>query len=163
MQRYRRLVGERFMSEAALQQKADELLDARSQLAAAQRAVTALTRDLTTARLELAAAELRQGNHQAALDRQMSELEQELTEADARRTVVLTAPAAGTVTTILAEVGQTVVPGTPILSVLPAGAEMEAHLQSVERYYWKTARIATAAAAPARKTSIRRRSGQQQP
>jgi membrane fusion protein len=42
--------------------------------------------------------------------------------------VVITAPADGTVTTILAQVGQSATPGTPLLSILPAGAELEAHL-----------------------------------
>jgi len=58
----------------------------------------------------------------------MSELTQQLTEADSRRAVVLTASADGTVTTILAEVGQTVNPGAPLLSILPQGAALEAEL-----------------------------------
>ena len=40
----------------------------------------------------------------------------------------LTAPADGTVTTVLAERGQTVAPDAPLLSILPAGASLEARL-----------------------------------
>lgn len=128
VKRHETLVAARFVSEATMQQKQDELLEARNQLAATQRNLIALARDLNTARLDLAASELKRANNGAAIERQISELEQQLTEADTQRVVVLTAPADGTVTTILAEVGQAANPGAPLLSILPAGAELEAHL-----------------------------------
>jgi membrane fusion protein len=128
VQRHERLVTSGFVSQATLQQKQEELLDRRSQLVASQRSVVALTRDLDAARLELASSALTKSNNAAAIERQISELEQQLTDVDSRREVVITAPADGTVTTILAQVGQSAAPGTPLLSILPAGAELEAHL-----------------------------------
>lgn len=128
VKRYEGLVASHFMSEASLQQKQEELLDQRSQLANLGRTATGLQRDLDAARAELASSSLRRSNNSAQIGRQLLELEQQLTEADTRRTVVLTAATDGTVTTILAEVGQTVNPGTPLLSVLPAGASLEAEL-----------------------------------
>jgi membrane fusion protein len=122
------LVAAHFVSEAALQQKNDELLDQRGQLANLNRTVAGLTRDIDAARTELATGRLKRANTSAQIDRQMSELTQQLTEADSRRAVVLTASADGTVTTILAEVGQTVNPGAPLLSILPEGAALEAEL-----------------------------------
>ncbi|MGH8613461.1 MAG: HlyD family secretion protein [Gammaproteobacteria bacterium] len=128
VKRHEALGAARFVSEATVQQKQDELLDARNQLAATQRNLTALARDLNTARLDLAASELKRANNGAVIERQISELEQQLTETDTQRVVALTAPADGTVTTILAGVGQAANPGAPLLSILPAGAELEAHL-----------------------------------
>ena len=122
------LVAAHFLSEAALQQKTDELLDQRGQLASLNRTIAGLTRDIDAARTELATGRLKRANTAAQIDRQMSELTQQLTEADSRRAVVLTAPADGTVTTILAEVGQTVNPGAPLMSILPRGAALEAEL-----------------------------------
>ena len=116
------------MSEAALQQKQDELLDQRGQMANLERNIASLGRDLDAARADLAASSLRRSNTTAQLSRQVSELEQQLTEADARRTVVLTAAADGVVTTLLADVGQAVNPNVPLLSILPAGASLEAQL-----------------------------------
>ena len=107
------LVAAHFVSEAALQQKNDELLDQRGQLANLNRTIAGLTRDIDAARTELATGRLKRANTAAQIDRQMSELTQQLTEADSRRAVVLTASADGTVTTILAEVGQTVSPAAP--------------------------------------------------
>jgi len=128
VKRHEELVAQHFLSEAALQQKHDELLDQRGQLASLNRTVAGLTRDLDAARTELATGRLKRVNTAAQLGRQISELTQQLTEADSRRAVVLTAPADGTVTTILAEAGQTVNPGAPLLSILPRGAELEAEL-----------------------------------
>ncbi len=126
--RHQKLVAERFMSEAALQQKHEELIDQRNQLAQIRRSISGLNRELNAARIELSASRLKQTNNQAVIERQISELEQQLTETDIRRSIVLTAPADGTVTTILAEVGQTVHSNLPLLSVLPAGAELQAQL-----------------------------------
>ena len=123
--RYEQLVISRFVSEASLQQKQDELLDQRNQLAGLERSITGLNRDLAATRTELVTSRLKRDNNAAAIARQVSELEQQITEGDARRTVVLTAPAEGTVTTILAEVSQAVMPNAPLLAILPAGAELE--------------------------------------
>ncbi|MBW8830238.1 MAG: HlyD family efflux transporter periplasmic adaptor subunit [Burkholderiales bacterium] len=128
VKRHEGLVASHFMSEAALQQKQDELLDQRGQLANLNRTVAGLARDLDAARTELASSSLKRANTAAQLGRQMSELDQQLTETDSKRSVVLTAAADGTVTTILAEVGQTVNPAAPLMSILPEGAALEAEL-----------------------------------
>ena len=126
--RQEQLAAQHFVSEAAVQQKQEELIDQRAQSAQLQRTITGLTSDLNAARLELAASGLKRSNNASGIARQISELEQQLTEADARRGVVLTAPADGTVTTILAEVGQAVEPSAPLLFILPAEAELQAQL-----------------------------------
>lgn len=128
LQRHEALVADRFLSEAALSQKQEELIDQRGQLAALLRSLASLDNDLSTARADLASSTLKRSNNGAALQRQISELSQQLTEADNRRGVVLTAPADGTVTTLLTDVGQMAAPGAPLLSILPAGAALEAQL-----------------------------------
>lgn len=128
VQRNLELVAANFLSRAAMQQSEEAVLDQRGQLAAIERSISELQRELAAAEVELAAADLRRANNGAALERQISEIEQQLTELDARREVVLTAPADGTVTTALASVGQTVTPEQPLLSILPAGAALEARL-----------------------------------
>jgi membrane fusion protein len=128
IKRYDGLVGAHFMSEAALQQKQEELLDQRGQLAILERSIAALGRDLDAARSELAASSLKRANTSAQIGRQVSEIDQQLTETDSKRTVALTAVADGVVTTILAEVGQAANPNSPLLSILPAGASLEAQL-----------------------------------
>lgn len=126
--RHEQLLEKRFVSDAVLQQKRDELIDRRNDLARIERSITALTRELSAARVELAASHLEAANNHAAYERQISELQQQITEADARRSAVITAPADGTVTTVLAQVGQTASPNQTLLSILPAGAELRAEL-----------------------------------
>ncbi len=126
--RYEKLLLERFVSDVALQEKQDELISQRNQLAQLKRSITSLNRELSSSRVELSTSGLKRDNNTSAIERQISELEQQLTETDARRSIVLTAPADGTVTTILVELGQTANPNTPLLSILPAGAELQAQL-----------------------------------
>lgn len=128
IQRYQELVAAKFFSELALQQKQDELLDQRNLLASSNRAISGLTRELDGARADLASSALKRANNAALIERQVLELDQQLTEADARRSLVLTASADGTVTTILAEVGQTATPAQPLLSIVPADTGLEAQL-----------------------------------
>lgn len=126
--RYEKLLLERFVSDVALQEKQDELISQRNQLAQLKRSITGLNRELSSTRVELSTSGLKRDNNTSAIERHISELEQQLTETDARRSIVLTAPADGTVTTILVELGQTANPNTPLLSILPAGAELQAQL-----------------------------------
>ncbi|MDE2389886.1 MAG: biotin/lipoyl-binding protein, partial [Betaproteobacteria bacterium] len=86
--RYEKLVAERFVSEAALQEKQEALIDQRNQHAQLKRSITGLNRELSAARVELSASGLKQANNTAAIERQISELEQQLTEADARRSII---------------------------------------------------------------------------
>ncbi|MFT3720819.1 HlyD family secretion protein [Pseudorhodoferax sp.] len=122
------LVSEKFLSEAALQGRQEALIELQAELASLRRSATALAGDLAAARSELAASSLRRANNAAAIERQISELDQQLTEADVRRSVAVTAPVDGTVTTLLVDAGQQAEPGTPLLSILPAGAELQAQL-----------------------------------
>jgi len=128
VERYRDLVASHFMSDASLRQKQDEWLEQQGQLAALQRSIAGLQRDLDAARNEFASGGLRRANTAAQFDRQVSEIAQQRTEADSRRTAVLTATADGTVTTILAQPGQQVTPAAPLLTILPGGAALEAEL-----------------------------------
>lgn len=128
LKRYSELVKAKFVSEATLQLRQDELLDQQSLLAGHVRSLTALARELDEARAALESARMRQPNNLAALEREILELEQELTEGEARREVLVTAPADGTVTSVLTDVGQRVDPDMPLLSILPLGASLEATL-----------------------------------
>lgn len=69
----------------------------------------------------------------AEIDRGIGALEQELAESEARRQVVIPAPQDGTVTAIQAEPGGSVNTATPLLSVVPAGSALQAHLFSPSR------------------------------
>ncbi len=69
----------------------------------------------------------------ANIERNIAEVGQQLAEAEARREIVISAPQAGTVTAIQSEWGGSVNTTVPLLSIIPAGAELEAHLFSPSR------------------------------
>lgn len=69
----------------------------------------------------------------ADIERRIAEVGQQLAEAEARREIVLTAPQSGTVTAIQVERGGSVKTALPLLSIVPDGATLEAHLFSPSR------------------------------
>jgi membrane fusion protein len=69
----------------------------------------------------------------ANLDRDIAQVEQDLAEVEARREIVLTAPEAGTITAVQVERGGRAVPNVPLMSLVPAGSQLEAHLFSPSR------------------------------
>lgn len=77
---------------------------------------------------ELEALPFKHRTQLAEIDRNIDALEQELAEAEARRRIVIPAPQAGTVAAMQAEPGGSARPGVPLLSIIPAGSELEAEL-----------------------------------
>ncbi|MGH6773874.1 HlyD family efflux transporter periplasmic adaptor subunit [Brucella tritici] len=55
-------------------------------------------------------------------------LKEQLAQAEARRAIVIAAPANGTIAAVLTHSGQLVAAGTPLMSILPTGEKMEIHL-----------------------------------
>ncbi|MBC2886321.1 HlyD family efflux transporter periplasmic adaptor subunit [Ochrobactrum sp. CM-21-5] len=62
------------------------------------------------------------------LRQRIATLKEQLAQAEARRAIVVAAPANGTVAAVLAHSGQLVATGTPLISLLPTGEKMEIHL-----------------------------------
>jgi membrane fusion protein len=126
--RYQTLVKQNFVSEAVVQQKQDELLEQHGRLQVLQRAHVTLQRDLAALELEVGSSALKADTKREGIEREISQLDQQLTEYEAKRALVIAAPADGTVTTVLAEEGQNAGTSTPLLSILPAGAQLQAEL-----------------------------------
>ena len=126
--RYRDLAGRKFVAALQAQEKTDTLLDQKFKLQELQHRRIELGSDVDGARSDLALQSTRAENRRSVIQREIAELSQQLTEQESRREILITAPLAGRVTTILAEPGQQVLPGKPLLSILPDGAMLEAHL-----------------------------------
>jgi membrane fusion protein len=77
---------------------------------------------------ELAGLADRQTNERSQIDRQLSEIDQQLSQAEEQRALVVRAPRSGTVTRLAANVGQRVDPATPLATIVPDGATLEAQL-----------------------------------
>jgi membrane fusion protein len=64
----------------------------------------------------------------ALIERNIASAEQELTESEARRRLMITAPESGAATAVVAQVGQVADPSRPLASIMPSGAKLQAHL-----------------------------------
>ena len=143
--RYQTLVTQRFVSEVVMQQKQDELLEQNGRLQVLQRDGVTLQRDLAALKLEVGSSALKADTKREGIEREISQLDQQLTEYEAKRALVIAAPADGTVTTVLAEEGQNAGTSTPLLSILPAGAQLQAELLVPSRSIGFIARSQTVA------------------
>jgi membrane fusion protein len=70
---------------------------------------------------------------EALIARTLAVNSRELGEVEARRSLVIPAPQAGTVTALHAHTGTAVGPAAPLLSIVPRGAVLEAHLYAPSR------------------------------
>jgi len=122
-----------FVSPAQRQQKAQESLEHRTRRHAASRARLALDREIAGLRLSLTEIEARSRAQISALDAQLAGLDQELLDRRAGAEAVVTAPAAGTVAALLVESGQVVGSGAILLTLLPEGSPLQAHLFAPSR------------------------------
>ncbi|AJO78568.1 secretion protein [Pseudomonas sp. MRSN 12121] len=126
--RYEGLMSKGYISVDQLQQRQAELLGQRQTLQGLARERTTLLQQLTERRNELAGLDARHANQQAEFQRQLSAIEENLLESEAKRSVLITAPETGVVTAVLAEIGQSVDNSRPALSIVPVDAPLQAEL-----------------------------------
>lgn len=122
------LAAQGFFSKEAVQQKQADLLDQQTRLQSLERDRITVGRDLAAQQAELSSLPLRQQNVLAQIARSITSAEQELTESEAKRRLVITAPETGTATAVAAEVGQAVDVNRALVSIVPSGARLQAHL-----------------------------------
>lgn len=131
--RMRDLAAQHFISKEQLQQRQADLLDQRARLQSLERDRISVGRDLTSQKNDLAAMPLRHQNVLAQIERDITSLGQELTESEAKRRLEITAPESGLATAVTAEVGQAADGSKPLVSIVPAGAKMQAYLYAPSR------------------------------
>jgi len=122
-----------FISDQQVQTATEARLDNASKLRVLKRNLTQLQRDRLTLEGELRDLPLKFQGQIAAIERNSAAVTQELAEVEARREIVVPAPRSGTVTAIQAETGGGVTPAVPLLSIVPSGGRLEAHLYTPSR------------------------------
>lgn len=132
-ERYRNLMEKGYLSPEETDQKRSELLDQRNLLQALLRDRIGLTMDLAAREQAVAELTLRHQNQLSQLDRELAAVAAELTQNEARRQIVLTAPQAGVVTAATADLGQAVDSRRPLATIVPDGAKLVAELLAPSR------------------------------
>jgi membrane fusion protein len=133
LKRYADLQAADFVSPVQVQDKQADLLDQQQRLADLRRSAAAGARELRTAQSELKDLQIQALRDLESAERAISATEQELTENEARRSIVVRAPTDGVVTAITVEPGQSVAPNQPLASILPKGSVLEAELYAPSR------------------------------
>ncbi len=131
--RYQGLADQDYIPREQLYQKEAELSEQQSRMQQLQREALTGQRELATAVREIEATRMRFANQNSLLQRSISSAQQELTEVEGRRRVVITAPEAGKATLVAGEVGQAVDTTRPLVNVVPQDGKLEARLYAPSR------------------------------
>ena len=129
LERYHGLAGEKkFVSEALVKQKQDEVTDQEIKLQTLRRQRGQVERDLAAARMEEPAIQMRSRAQVEQVSRQISELQEGMAQNESKRETVIRAPMAGVVTNIAVNQGQSIAPDSPLAMVIPKGSGMHVEL-----------------------------------
>lgn len=128
LDRLEALRGDNFVSSAQVQAKHEEVLALQAQLKNLDRQRAALLREAAALEGQRRELPLQTRNRAAELEREAAALAREAADSDAVREIVIRAPTDGTVGAVSAERGQTAPKDTALASLLPADAQLQAHL-----------------------------------
>ena len=122
------LRGENFVSSAQVQTKAEELLGVKAQIQALERQRSTRLREIGVLESQRREVPLRARGLQGEIERELAAIAQQSAESEARQRIVVLAPQDGVLTGVLAEAGNTVIPGVAMASLLPPDSRLQAHL-----------------------------------
>jgi len=128
LERLESLSRDQFISSAQVQAKKEEVLGLQAQAQALERQSATLARDRAALEGERRDLPVLLKSRQGAIERDLAALAREAAEQDAVRQIVVRAPQDGTVSSVLAEPGQSVSPASALASLIPSGAQLQAHL-----------------------------------
>ena len=115
-----------FVAEAQVQVRQEELIDAKARAQALERARLGLMQDQQTLRGERIALKAQLQSDTNQIERNRASLDQEASENAARKTMVISAPYAGTITALNLKAGQSVQNGQALATLVPQAADSDA-------------------------------------
>jgi len=122
------LADEKIVSDIQYQQQNNQVLDLRARLEALKRARAALQSEIAVARSEAANLRARTAAENATVERNLLLLDQDRLQRRTASVTQIRAPVAGTVTALIASIGQRVDTATSLAALVPTGSKMEAVL-----------------------------------
>jgi len=131
--RYQGLLEKNYISREQTQQKQEDWIEQSSRLESMAREQLRMKRELVARKDELSSLRAKHQNQIAQLQRSVSAVNQQLTESEAKRRLVIRAPESGTATAVVANLGTTVEGSRPLVSIVPTGALLQAHLFAPSR------------------------------
>ena len=140
LDRHERLAATGFMSTALTDGKREELLALQAQQQAQLRNKAALARERSTLVAQVNDARVQAQTDASELEKTRALLSQETTEHHARSKTLVTAPSAGIITAVAAQVGQGINNGALLATLLPVDTNGNAN--ALEAHFYATTRQA---------------------
>ncbi|MEC8811980.1 MAG: HlyD family efflux transporter periplasmic adaptor subunit [Pseudomonadota bacterium] len=128
LNKFRQLYANHYVSEVQWQEKQELTLAQQALLQNLKRDRATLDRERGVLQANIDSSRYQFARQRAELDRLISTTEQQLTEYRAKRSIVIRAPAAGTVTAVLLQEGQVANRQAPLLSILPKDSQLQVNL-----------------------------------
>ncbi len=126
--RFRELGAEKYASALQIQDRQAEAVDQRARLQALMRAKIGMEGEIDTNLAEQVNLPLAAAREEEAIERSIATVRRELTVHEATRSIEVRATCDGIVTSVNAEVGQSVSGNQVVAAIVPANARMEAEL-----------------------------------
>jgi membrane fusion protein len=126
--RFAKLQRDDVVSQAEFEQHEQDMLTGQAQLEDLRKQRTVSQAELAQVRADLRNAPLDEQNQLGTLHRQMLEVDGEIADNESNREITIQAQIAGTVTALLAHLGQSVNGSTPLMSLLPKGGRFDVKL-----------------------------------
>lgn len=133
--RNKELLKQEFVSAARVDELEQEVLDQQLKQQVAERNLSMMKKEQNQLKNDLVNQPLNTQNRLSEFNRLILALEQEATDSESKRELVINAPQDGQITTILSEVGQTIQPDKPLASLLPNNAKLIANLYLPSRAF----------------------------
>ena len=131
--RYQALSAKDYISKEQFQQKAEDLLDQKQRLQDLERNKINTSSELSDQQITLKSLGMKSENELSELNRSLASAQEQLTDSESKRRIVITAPISGMATAVLVDVGQTVDSSRPLLSIVPQNAVFRAELYAPSR------------------------------
>lgn len=125
---YQDLYKKNYISLEQVERVKEEYLSGTLNLNNIQRDILTIEKELSSRRSELAGLDVKYKQQLSQYERNLSQLQQELLESESRREIAIKAPQAGTITAVVAQVGQYADGKRQLLSIIPRGSRLVAHL-----------------------------------
>lgn len=128
LQRFSDLERQNFVSSAQSQDKQAELIDQRLRLAELEGNKSTTVRDLSATQSDLQNLRIQANRDQEGASRSIATLDQDITESEARRQILIRATQDGAISGVVAEPGQSVLANQFLASLVPKDASLIAEL-----------------------------------
>jgi membrane fusion protein len=126
--RYRRIAGEKYVSEVQIDQQEQAVLELVNEQQALERQATSIRRGIAQMEQTLQELPTQRAAQVAATERDRALIGQERVQQETSGELLVKAPVSGLVASRLVEPGQAVQAGQPLLSLLPQDSTLEAQL-----------------------------------